>query len=132
MRKGEIMALTWEHVHLDRKHVYLPRTKNGSDRKVPLSSRAIALFGLLTQGRPTQRVVRVASASTFGIYFREAAAEAGIKGMTFHDSRREALTRASTRLSNVAELARASGHKKLQNLMVYFEPEVEDLADKLG
>ena len=40
MRRGEILGLRWEHVDLDRRIAYLPLTKNGSSREVPLSTKA--------------------------------------------------------------------------------------------
>nr|WP_294523456.1 site-specific integrase [uncultured Rhodopila sp.] len=131
MRQGEILRLTWEHIHLDRKFCHLPKTKNGHPRNVPLSSAAIALFALLKPGNGEARVVPV-DAGTFGAYFREALKDAEITDLHFHDTRREALTRAATKLSNVAELARASGHRELRSLMIYYEPDATDLAEKLG
>ncbi len=44
MRQGEILSLTWNNVHVDRKFCHLPKTKNGHPRNVPLSSRAVALL----------------------------------------------------------------------------------------
>jgi hypothetical protein len=80
-----------------------------------------------TDGR---RVVPV-EAGTFGVYFRKAVQAVGID-LHFHDTRREALTRTAEKLTNVAELARASGHRGTRSLMVYYEPDVGDMADKLG
>ncbi|WP_428484600.1 site-specific integrase [Rhodopila sp.] len=131
MRQGELLALTWGHIHIGRKFCHLPHTKNGHERNVPLSSRAVALLNLLTIGRDGQRVIPV-EAGTFGAYFREAVKGATIEDLHFHDTRREALTRAATKITNVAELARASGHRELRSLMVYFEPDVTEIAEKLG
>ncbi len=131
MRQGEILGLTWRHVHTDRKFCHIPRTKNGYPRNVPLSSRAVALFDKLAIGGPDNAVAPV-DAGTFGVYFRRAVKEAGIENMRFHDTRREALTRTAEKLPNVAELARASGHRELRSLMVYFEPDVTATADKRG
>lgn len=38
VRRGELVALRWEHVHLegDAPHLHLPMTKNGDSRNVPL------------------------------------------------------------------------------------------------
>lgn len=130
MRQGEILRLTWEHVYLDRRYCHLPKTKNGHPRNVPLSSKAIALFGLLPQ-RPSGKMVPVHQ-GTFVKTFRDAVRESGIVDLHFHDTRREALTRTSKKLSNVAELARASGHKTLRALMVYYEPDPTDIAEKMG
>ena len=40
MRRGEILSLTWEHVHLGKRCVHLPDTKNGDNRRSPLTSGA--------------------------------------------------------------------------------------------
>ncbi|HEY0589151.1 MAG TPA: integrase [Pseudoduganella sp.] len=44
MRRGELLALQWENVDLKRRAAFLPDTKNGDSRDVPLSSRAVAIF----------------------------------------------------------------------------------------
>ena len=44
MRRGEILSLCWEHVHLDKRYVHLPDTKNGDSRDVPLSPLALDLL----------------------------------------------------------------------------------------
>ena len=131
MRQSEVLKLTWDHVDLTRCVAHLPKTKNGEHRDVPLSTSAVALLRLLPEGRPGERVCKV-NAGTFGGYFRRATKAAGIVDLHFHNSRREALTQASKKLNNVAELARASGHRSLRSLMIYYEPDASELAAKLG
>lgn len=41
MRRGELLSLRWINVHLERRVIFLPITKNGQSRYVPLSSRAV-------------------------------------------------------------------------------------------
>jgi len=41
MRRGELLGLEWRHVNLSRRTIYLPLTKNGQSRHVPLSTRAV-------------------------------------------------------------------------------------------
>lgn len=128
MRQGEILNLTWGHIYA--RHCHLPKTKNGESRDVPLSRTAVALFAMLPRQADGNRVAPV-EGGTLGVYFRRACAAAKISDLHFHDARREALTRASKKITNVAELARASGHKGTTSLMVYYHPSVEDMADKL-
>lgn len=130
MRKGEVLALTWENVHLAERYAHLPMTKNGDERDVPLSTAAVALFKLL---RPKVRgpVIPLASGNLDKL-FREARKDIGKMHVRFHDSRREALTVMSTKLSNVLELAAVSGHRSLQVLKGYYAPKPSDLAAKLG
>lgn len=47
MRRGELLALTWENVNLKRQTAHLPDTKNGDPRTVPLSTRAVAILDSL-------------------------------------------------------------------------------------
>lgn len=130
MRKGEVLALTWENVFLADRYAHLPMTKNGDERDVPLSTAAVALFKL---ARPKHmgRVIPVESGNLDKL-FREARHDIGKMHVRFHDSRREALTVMSTRLSNVLELAAVSGHRSLQVLKGYYAPKPGDLAAKLG
>jgi integrase len=130
MRLGEIAGLVWEHVHLEKRFCHLPRTKNGHSRDVPLSTRAIALFAMLPV-KETGRIIPVTK-GTLGTYFWTATRALGIKDMHFHDSRREAITRASAKLSNVLELSRASGHRGFKSLSIYYQPDITELAEKLG
>ena len=130
MRLGEILRLTWQHVHLERKFCHLPKTKNGDPRDVPLSKKAVALFELIGRGPDHNHVVPV-HGGTFGVYFRRATKDAGVADMHFHDTRREALTRMSKKITNIAELARASGHRGTASLMVYYQPDVTEIANKL-
>lgn len=130
MRQGEVLGLTWQHVHTDRKFLHLPKTKNGKTRNVPLSSKAVALLNMLTRKVDDARVVPVQQA-TFGVYFRRATKRAGITGLHFHDTRREALTRMARKITNIADLARASGHSGTRSLLVYYAPDAEDLANLL-
>lgn len=126
MRDGEMLALTWPEVF--EKHVHLPKTKNGDERDVPLSPRARQLVGYM-RGVDPVRVFTVPG-GTRDTLFREARARAGLKGFTFHDARSEALSRLSKKLG-ILELARMSGHRDLNSLMIYYQDSAADVADKL-
>ena len=127
MRAGEICGLEWEHVHDN--YVHLPMTKNGSSRDVPLTKEAQRIIQQM-KGTDDSRVFGISS-SQLESNFRLARKRAAIEGLTFHDSRREALTRLSKKL-DVLELARVSGHRDLKILLqVYYAPTVGDLAEKL-
>ncbi|MHB8414611.1 MAG: site-specific integrase [Acidiferrobacteraceae bacterium] len=53
MRRSELLALRWAHTDLRKKTVRLLDSKNGEDRGVPLSSRALTV--LRTLPRSTKR-----------------------------------------------------------------------------
>ena len=55
MRRDEILGLRWEHVDLDRRIAFLPITKNGSSREVPLSTKAAQVLTAQRQRNDTSR-----------------------------------------------------------------------------
>lgn len=150
MRQGEILALDWQHVDLDKRVAHLPETKNGTSRNVPLSSAAVALI------RPSGSVQRLprgkvfpTTASALKQSFSRAVArsrrnylsdcehegrepEPGfLEDLTFHDLRHEATSRLAEKLQ-MHELMRVTGHKDTRMLARYYHPRAEDLARKLG
>lgn len=131
MRKGEILSVRWAQVNLDGAYIRLLDTKNGEGRDVPLSSRARALLEMLQQGQPNEAVVPVAS-GTMDALFRRAVQAAGIVGLRFHDSRREATTRIAPKVGNPLDLARITGHRDHRMLRIYYQPDATELAKKLG
>jgi integrase len=44
MRRGELLSLRWEHVDLISRTAFLPDTKNGDSRTVPLSTAAVQVL----------------------------------------------------------------------------------------
>ena len=44
MRRGEILGLSWDNIDLKRRTAFLPLTKNGSSREVPLSTKAVCVL----------------------------------------------------------------------------------------
>ena len=104
MRRGEIVSFKWKDVYLEKSYIHLEMTKNGEFRNVPLSSAAKKLINLLTPKEQNDFVVPMVP-DVISSLFRRAALEAGIRNLHFHDSRREATTRLSKKLSNILELS---------------------------
>jgi integrase len=122
MRAGEICNLTKENVNGRVAHVIDP--KNGEDRFVPLSARAVALWKMVPEGFGI-------SAASIDALFRDARDErTTIKDLHFHDTRHEATTRLAKKL-HVLDLARMTGHKDIRKLMIYYNESAEDIAAKL-
>lgn len=44
MRRGEILAMRWDHLDLERRSVTIPESKNGHSRPIPLTTKAIAIL----------------------------------------------------------------------------------------
>lgn len=121
MRAGEICALRAGDVQgrVARLHM----TKNGRPRDVPLSPRALELWALVPDGFGL-------SPASLDALFRKAKKAAGIEGLTFHDTRHEAITRLAQKL-DVLDLARMVGHTNINQLRTYFNPTADDIASRL-
>lgn len=130
MRRGEILSLRWEHVDLNERTAFLPDTKNGESRTVPLSSAAVAVFKQLPQH--INGLVFTMKPQTLYAAFNRAVRRARLEDVRFHDLRRTAITRMAEKLPNVIELAAVSGHKSLVVLKRYYRPTASELAKKLG
>jgi len=128
MRQGEIWGLAWEDVYLDRRFVRLHDTKNGTKRDVALSTEAVRLLNLLDADTDGVFTTNQQSSATI---FRRSLKLAGIKALTFHDTRHEALTRLARKL-DVLDLARMVGHRDPRSLMIYYNATAEEIAGRLG
>jgi integrase len=161
MRRGEIVALRWEHVDLKRRIAHLPATKNGSARDVPLSSRAVAVLQVLKDAHDKARekrdnddeidvgqVFEIRSDAVTRAFERavtrarkvyvEERKASGLRPDTrfltdlrFHDLRHEAATRLAS-IFPMHELTKITGHKDPRMLMRYYHPRAEDLAKRLA
>jgi integrase len=150
MRQDEILSLNWKNVDLDKRTAFLPDTKPGTSRTVPLSSSAAALLKQ-PEGvaRPRRGKVFPTTASAIKQSYSRAVVRAQkkyladtqatscepiegfLEDLTFHDLRHEATSRLAEKLQ-LHELMRVTGHKDMRMLARYYHPRAEDLAKKLG
>ncbi len=130
MRRGELLRLEWPHVDLHRAIAYLPETKNGEPRYVPLTPRAVEILKSMPR-TGSSRVFDI-SENALKLAWQRAVKRSGLKDLRFHDLRHEAASRLSEKLSNILELSSVTGHKDLRMLKRYYHPRAEDLAKKLA
>ena len=131
MRIGELCALTVNDYDPVGRSATLHDSKNGDARAVPLSKRAIEILNRLTEGKERDEKIFPVSAESLGLYFRDARNKAGVTNLKFHDTRHEAATRISKKLSNVLELSAVTGHRSLSSLRRYYNPTATELASRL-
>lgn len=130
MRRGELVALRWEYVDLEKRVAHLPMTKNGEPRDVPLSSRAVEI--LRNHPRSTDGRVFPIHPDSVTRAFGDACKKAGIEGLRFHDQRHEATSRFFEHDGlELMDVAKITGHKTLQMLHRYTHLRAEQVAKKL-
>lgn len=134
MRAGEIASLTWNNINFEKRTAFLPITKNGHSRTVPLSVKAIEILQHLTSVKTESdpRVFQM-EARQLDHNFRKLKKMAGLENanLHFHDTRREALTRLAEKV-DVMVLAKISGHRDLSILQnTYYAPDMSEIAQRL-
>ena len=137
MRFGELAGVTWANVNFEKRTIYLPDTKNGQARTVPLSTRAVAAVQILPRAI-SGRLFSVKPGSirsAFLIAVQKAKAgnhEGMLINLRFHDLRHEAVTRLFEKGLNPIEVGMVSGHKTLSMLQRYTHLKPESLSHRLG
>ena len=120
MRQGELLSLTAEDVDLEHRIANVRDTHDATTRTVPLSTRAAEIIRALPKPRslvaplfplPRDLVIRT---------FRRACDDAGIRDLSFHDLRHEAIARICARLP-MHRAMRVVGYKTPAMLMRYYE-----------
>ncbi len=137
MRRGEIAAMRWEHLDRKAKVLLIPETKNGTSRRVPLSTAALAVLEekttrCLTLGLIEQGLIWSLRPDSISQAFERVCGAAGVEGLTFHDLRHEATSRLFEKGLNPMQVAAITGHKTLQMLKRYTHLRAEDLVGMLG
>ena len=120
MRQGEILKLEWRHVNWLDHICYLPDTKNGTARLVPLSVRAEEALQRQQQ-RGTGQDGKVWKYTNDGMRasYTKAVQRVGIEGLTFHDLRHEATSRLCEKGLPIMTVQAITGHKSTQMLKRY-------------
>ena len=124
MRLGEMCKLRADNINIEERFVELIDTKNGTDRKIPLSKPAIEIL------RDVIATDVTVGSEVAGASFRKACKLAKIEGLHFHDTRHEATTRLAQKL-DVMDLARMTGHQDLRQLLRYYNATPQEIANRL-
>ena len=89
-RKGELFAVQWAGVDLDRRTVRFLDTKNGESRTVPLAQTAVATLKAWKAGKLPVGLVFPININLLDKAWQAARAEAAIEDIRFHDLRHSA------------------------------------------
>lgn len=130
MRRSELLSIEWDNLDLENRFVFLPDTKNGDSRAVPLSTRALMILEGIDKN-PSGKVFLTRPHSVSQA-FNRACKRAGLDNLRFHDLRHEATSRLFEKGLNTMEVSAITGHKTLGMLKRYTHLKASDLALKLG
>uniref|UniRef100_UPI004047CA36 tyrosine-type recombinase/integrase n=1 Tax=Limnohabitans sp. TaxID=1907725 RepID=UPI004047CA36 len=131
MRFGELVSITWDNVDLAGRTIYLPDTKNGHPRTVPLSMRALEALNRLSSSDGVK--VFAQHHGTIRAAFGAVLKRSGVgSDLRFHDLRHEAVTRLFEKGLNPIEVGMVSGHRSISMLQRYTHMRTEGLLARLA
>ena len=131
MRRSEILGLTWDNISLERQLAYLPLTKNGTSREVPLSTKAADVLRGQWSRHNTTTPFPV-NANAFRLAWERLRKRADLCDLRFHDLRHEAISRFFEMGLSIPEVALISGHKDAKMLFRYTHLKAGNIIAKLG
>jgi CheY-like chemotaxis protein len=120
MRQGELLSLSTEDVDLEHRVANVRDAHDAKTRTVPLSTRATQIIRSLPRPKSLVAPFFPVSRDSLIRTFRKACDDAGIKDLSFHDLRHEAIARICARLP-MQRAMRVAGYKTPAMLMRYYE-----------
>nr|WP_256331004.1 site-specific integrase [Pelistega sp. MC2] len=149
MRRSEIINIRREHINFEDGTLFIPDSKNGDSRTIPLSPIAkYTLINYLSKNNSKNKLFNISTSAVSKSFHRALllAREDYIKtcekyhqeenkviltDLRFHDLRHEATSRLAS-VYSMHELARITGHKDTRMLLRYYHPDVIQLGQKLA
>lgn len=129
MRRGELLAMRWEHLDLNQRILLIPMTKNGHPRRIPLTTKATETLLTLREGGATSPLP--ISEESLKKAWQRLLKRVGITDLRFHDLRHEAISRFFELGLSMPEVALISGHRDPRMLFRYTHLRPERIVEKL-
>lgn len=119
-RRSELLKLDWQNVDLARGFITYMKTKNGDDRTIRLTGRAIRV---LTDLEPKETgpvfTYRGQAIKCVKTTFDKARTQAGLEDFRFHDLRHTFASRLAQQGVPLYEIMHLTGHKSFQMVQRY-------------
>jgi integrase len=112
-RRGELRALEWQNVDVERKWAVFPVTKNGDARGIPLTQPTLEALMALERAGPYVFPTDPTRA------FRTAVRRAGLQNVTLHTLRHSCASYLVRRGASLPEIGRLLGHRDVHSTNRY-------------
>ncbi|EGQ7680216.1 site-specific integrase [Vibrio parahaemolyticus] len=133
-RRNEILKLRIQDVYLDKRYIQLYDTKNGEDRRVPLSNPAMAVLSKrldLIEGKAETYPLFSVMPEFVSKQFRKAADKEGLSDFVLHSLRHYRLSKLIGAGHDSILVSKVSGHKDHRMLNRYVKLDATNLASLL-
>lgn len=132
MRRGELLSMQWRNVDLERCTVFLPKTKNGHAREVPLSPTAVEVLAGLRHAKHHDEFVLPITENAVRLAWDRLRLRADVKDIRLHDLRAQAATDRLLEGWSVAEVQVQTGHRSASVLLErYARIKASHIVDKM-
>lgn len=132
-RKSELLNAKWEHVDVERGLWFIPRTKNGHSRHVPLPTAALAIIAKLPRFNGCEWLLPNPSTRKPFVSIKRAWATAtkaaGLEGFRPHDSRHAAISAMVSSGVPIQTAGTIAGHRNIQSTQRYSHLSSKHLLD---
>ena len=136
LRQGEVIRLTWEHVDLERKAVYIGEQKNKGKDELPLNEKAMEVLRRRARVRLIKKNVVFYSKHGHALEarnliraFKSAMKKAGVEKLRWHDLRHTHATRMAHAGVDPYKIQKLMRHKSATMMQRYAHHNVESLRD---
>ncbi len=130
MRRGELAKIKLSDIDLNNRLITLRDTKNGTDRVVPLSNKAVISVKYLVEAAESDLLLNYKK-DFLTRHFKKLCESAGFYDFRLHDLRHEGVTALFEKGLNMVEVSVISGHKDLAMLKRYTHINPKTLLDRL-
>jgi integrase len=130
MRRGELATITKADINLDLRLIKLNDTKNGDDRIVPLSNKALLSVKFLLQQAKSSHLLNYKK-EWLTEKFITHCQSINLENYRLHDLRHEGVSRLFEKGLSMVEVSAISGHKDLSMLKRYTHINPSTLLSKL-
>jgi integrase len=127
MRRGELLNIKKEHYHTENKTLFIPETKTGHSRTIPLSTKAQEI---ISNANSKDKAFPI-HIKALEYHWKQICLKAEIDDFNFHDLRHTCITKLFEKGLSVPEVALISGHKCIKQLYAYVHIQPENLVSKL-
>jgi len=126
MRRSEILSISRSSINWKTRTLKLTCTKNGYERDVPLTTRAVEVLKEQYELTGAERLFNMQPHS-ISKAFKRSCNRLGIKDVCFHTLRHTCITKYARRGINTMQLQVISGHRDIKMLARYTHLKAEDI-----
>ncbi len=136
MRLGELLSTEWKNIDLDRREIYLPDSKTGAPRVVPLSDAGWAQIRTQPRHMKTALLFFTAPGKQLSVNatsraIKRAMTRADIKDARAHDLRHTFASWFLQRGGRIERLKEILGHARIEQTMRYAHLSTADLHEEM-